>query len=101
MMTEVVKIGLVVGGFDRPTVLPRAAIGDRLHLSFSGTSDWPSRISVHMKDDQFSGHINIILAEEMYALRDRIKDMWGIAQEVSTRKNPGWAVEVHYKLSQE
>ena len=69
MASEVIKRGIVVGGFDMPTILPRASIGDRLSLEFDGTSDWASRITVRMKDGQFAGHINLILADEIFALR--------------------------------
>ena len=54
MTSEFVKHGLVVGGFTMPTKLPRADIGDRLSLRCTGTSEWPSRISVYMKDGQFA-----------------------------------------------
>jgi hypothetical protein len=98
MTSEIIKRGIVVGGFDMPTILPRAAIGDRLSLEFDGTSDWASRITVRMKDGQFAGHINLILADDIFALRRRISDMWGIARQVSSRRNPGWEFDAHLIL---
>jgi len=99
MTSEFVKHGLVVGGFTMPTILPRADIGDRLSLRCTGTSEWPSRISVYMKDGQFAGHINLTLAEEIFPLVTRITEMWGVAKQISSRRNPGWDVEVHFKLA--
>ena len=70
-----------------------------LSLEFTDTSDLPSRISVSMKDGQYAGHINLILADEVYDLKSRITEMWAIALQVSSRRNPGWEVEVHYTIS--
>jgi hypothetical protein len=68
-----------------PTISPGAAIGDRLSLELDGTLDWASRITVRMKDGHFSGHIDLILPDEIIVLRRRISDLWGIARQVSSR----------------
>ena len=52
MTPEVVKHGLVAGGLDRPTVMPRSATGDKLSMELTSTSDWLSRATVRMKDGQ-------------------------------------------------
>ena len=95
MTSEIVKYGLVVGGFDRPTIMPRSVIGDKLSMKFSSTSDWLSRITVCMKDGQFAGHINLPLADEIFDMKSIIIEMWGIAKQVSSRSNPGWEIEIH------
>jgi hypothetical protein len=43
--------------------------------------------------------INLTLAEEIFPLVTRITEMWGVAKQISSRRNPGWDVEVHFKLA--
>ena len=90
----------VVGGHMlMTTLMPRLVDGTIISLRFDGIESYPERITASTPNGQFAGHLNLPLAEVIYASRQKVVSMSAVCRETSHRRPEGWAVEVSYTIT--